>query len=110
MIQWPDLTFPPLNLWNFPRQPNIYKEKKMMQISLYDTNGDFTITLHDNFEQLEEYIELLVKPVLRAAGFQEASLDKYFVKEEPYTVVYSEFELEPIEKKVVDKVAKKYYE
>jgi len=80
----------------------------MMQISLYDTNGDFTITLHDNFETLDDYIELLVKPVLRAAGFQEASLDKYFVKEEPLS--FPDWVLEPIEKKVVDKVAKKYYE
>ena len=107
MLKWPDLTFPPINLWSLPKQQ---KDYDMMQISLYDTNGDFTITLHDNFEQLEEYIELLVKPILRAAGFGEASLDKYFVKEEPYTVAYSEFELEPVEKKVVDKVAKKYYE
>lgn len=79
----------------------------MMQISLYDANGDFTITLHDNFEQLEEYIELLVKPVLRAAGFQEASLDKYFVKE---GVEYYNWELGPIEKKATDTFAKKYYE
>lgn len=81
-----------------------------MQITLSDNNGDFSIYLKEDFETLDDYIELLVKPVLRAAGFQEASLDKYFVKEEPYTVVYSEFELEPIEKKVVDKVAKKYWE
>jgi len=81
-----------------------------MQITLSDTNGEFSIYLKEDFETIDDYIELLVKPVLRAAGFGEASLDKYFVKEEPYTVSYSEFELEPVEKKVVDKVAKKYYE
>lgn len=24
MVSWPDLTFSPLNLYNFPRQPNLY--------------------------------------------------------------------------------------
>lgn len=82
----------------------------MMQISLSDTNGLYSISLDNDFETLDEYVELLIKPILRAAGFGEPLLDKYFVKEEPHTVSYSEFELEPIEKKVVDKVAKKYYE
>lgn len=26
MMNWPDLTFPPINLWNCPRQPNIYED------------------------------------------------------------------------------------
>lgn len=78
-----------------------------MQITLSDKNGDYAIYLNNDYEQLEEYVELLVKPILRAAGFAEASLDKFFVKE---GVEYYNWELEPVEKKVVDKVAKKYYE
>lgn len=79
-----------------------------MQITLSDANGEFSIYLKEDFETLDEYVELLIKPILRAAGFGEESLDKYFVKEEPLSFV--DWELEPIEKKVVDKVAKKYYE
>lgn len=78
-----------------------------MRITLVDTNGGYTISLNNDFETLDEYVELLIKPVLRAAGFQEDSLDKYFVKE---GVEYYNWELEPIEKKATDTFAKKYYE
>ena len=81
MIQWPDLTLPPLNLWNFPKQPNLYKEYAM-QISLTDANGTYSIFLENDFDHMEEYIELLVKPILRAASFSDVIIDKYFVKEE----------------------------
>ena len=78
-----------------------------MRITLVDTNGGYTISLNNDFETLDEYVELLIKPVLRAAGFQEDSLYKYFVKE---GVEYYNWELEPIEKKATDTFAKKYYE
>ena len=78
-----------------------------MRITLVDTNGGYTISLNNDFETLDEYVELLIKPVLRAAGFQEDSQDKYFVKE---GVEYYNWELEPIEKKATDTFAKKYYE
>jgi len=89
MIQWPDLTFPPLNLWNFPNQPNIrastranlHKEHKM-QISLTDANGTYSIFLNEDFDLMDDYIECLIKPILRAASFSDLSIDKYFVKEE----------------------------
>ncbi len=77
----------------------------MMQISLSDTNGLYSISLDNDFETLDEYVELLIKPVLRAAGFGEPLLDKYFVKEENVA-----WKLSPIEKKVAEKSAKKYWE
>ena len=101
MVNWPDLILPPINLWSLPKQQKDYD----MQITLSDTNGEFSIYLKEDFETLDEYVELLIKPILRAAGFQEGSLDKYFVKEGVYN-----WELEPIEKKATDTFAKKYYE
>ena len=103
MVNWPDLILPPINLWSLPKQQKDYD----MQITLSDTNGEFSIYLKEDFKTLDEYVELLIKPVLRAAGFQEDSLDKYFVKE---GVEYYNWELEPIEKKATDTFAKKYYE
>lgn len=107
MVSWPDLTFPPLNLWNFPRQPNLYKEHKTMHITLTDTNGEFSIYLKKDFEALDDYVELLVKPVLRAAGFSDAALDQYFLKDE---FPPSYWELIPKEEPVEKKAAKKYWE
>jgi len=83
MMSWPDLTFPPLNLWNFPNQPDLYKEHKM-KISLTDANGTYSIFLNEDFDLMDDYIERLIKPILRAASFSDLSIDKYFVKEEEY--------------------------
>lgn len=78
-----------------------------MQITLSDTNGEFSIYLKEDFETLDDYIELLVKPVLRAAGFCEPLLDKYFVKEAPISFADGKVELSPAAEK---KSAKKYWE
>lgn len=72
MYQWSDVSLPPINLWNFPR-----KEKGMMSIVLTDSNGTYTVKLDREFVTLEEYIELLVKPVLLAAGFHPDSINRY---------------------------------
>ena len=53
-----------------------------MNISLTDTNGTYSIYLSEDFETLDEIISLLVKPVLLAAGFCEAQLDKHFTPDE----------------------------
>ena len=80
MINWPDLVLPPLNLYNFPRQPNIYKDTQM-NITLTDQNGTYSISTNESYDTLDEYIEMLIKPVLLAATFSPALLDKFFVKD-----------------------------
>ena len=108
-MNWPDLTLPPLNLWNFPRQPNLNKGNKM-QISLTDANGSYNIFLEQDFDTLEEIISLLVKPILLAASFSEAQLDKYFVKEENFQMDFTDWLDDEEEECVVKKaptVAKK---
>ena len=59
-----------------------------MYISLTDTNGSYSISLDRDFETLDETIELLIKPILLAAGFCEAQLDEYFVKEDEFQIVF----------------------
>jgi len=49
----------------------------MMSIVLTDSNGTYTVKLDREFVTLEEYIELLVKPVLLAAGFHPDSINRY---------------------------------
>lgn len=78
-----------------------------MRITLIDANGEFSIYFHNDFETLDEYIELLIKPVLRATGFCEPLLDKYFVKEAPISFADGKVELSPAAEK---KSAKKYWE
>jgi len=84
MVSWPDLIFSPINLWSLPKQQ---KDYNMIPIALPHKNDYSPICPNNDFEILEEYIELFIKPLLRAAGFGEASLDKYFVKEEPLSFV-----------------------
>jgi hypothetical protein len=48
-----------------------------MKITLTDTNGTYTIEIDKEFVHMEEYIELLIKPVLLAAGFHPDTIKKY---------------------------------
>jgi len=80
-----------------------------MQISLTDANGTYSIFLERSFDHMEEYIELLVKPILRAASFSDVVIDKYFVKEEDfYWDNMPLFEEKPVAKKAVAKKAEDY--
>jgi hypothetical protein len=62
-----------------------------MNITLTDTNGTFSVTLNEDFYTLDEIISLLVKPVLLAASFSEEQLDKYFVKEEEFQIIFNDW-------------------
>ena len=49
-----------------------------MYIQFQDTNGIYTISTNQDYETLGDIIEMLIKPVLRAATFSEESINKYF--------------------------------
>ena len=109
-MEWPDLTLPPLNLWNFPRQPNLYKENNMsMYITLTDANGTYSISFNDDFDVIDDYIESLIKPILYAAGFSPSLVDQYFVKEDEFQIDFAGWlddeENECVAKKAVAKMA-----
>lgn len=48
-----------------------------MKITLEDTDGIYTIELKDDFCQIQDYVSLLIIPVLKAAGFADGSINKY---------------------------------
>ena len=106
-MEWPDLTLPPLNLWNFPRQPNLYKENNMsMYITLTDLNGTYSISFNDSFDTIDDYIESLIKPILYAAGFAPSLVDAYIKKDiTDYEFNFNQYvdemnEAEKVEKKL----------
>lgn len=53
-----------------------------MYIELIDTNGRYTISTDEEYVQLGDIVEFLIKPILRAASFSDVLIDKFFVKEE----------------------------
>jgi hypothetical protein len=60
-----------------------------MNITLTDQNGTYSISTISEFDTLDMYIDLLVKPILLAASFSESQLDDYFVKENEFNIVFS---------------------
>lgn len=70
-----------------------------MQISLTDANGSYNIFLEEDFDTLDQYVELLIKPILRAASFAEGSIDRYFINEDTMSDWTLDFELDDVEKK-----------
>lgn len=72
-----------------------------------DTNGTYTIETNEEYVELGDVIEMLIKPVLLAATFHPNSIEKYIPStEEDMSDWFVEFELdEVVEKKVA--VAKK---
>lgn len=48
-----------------------------MKITLTDDNGTYSIEPKECGESLDQIMENLVIPVLKAAGFQQGSIDRY---------------------------------
>ena len=60
------------------------KTKAYSDISLqqYEKGSDYNIDVYlrvsKNIEDFEEFLDLLIKPLCLAAGYQQGTLDKYF--------------------------------
>jgi hypothetical protein len=76
-----------------------------MKISMTDTNGTYTIETNEEYVELGEIIEMLIKPVLLAATFHPATIEKYIPSDtEEMSDWFVEFELDD-EDEVVEKKA-----
>jgi hypothetical protein len=53
-----------------------------MFISLTDANGTYSIRTDKDYDTLGDIVDMLIKPVLRAATFSEESISKFFKTEE----------------------------
>ena len=88
MVSWPDLTFPPLNLWNSPLQPNrygyimskhplsnvfyVYEEnKKVLGQVLKNAGGDPNLIFQLPEWQQVMYVLASNKIILNAINYKE---------------------------------------
>ena len=57
-----------------------YSKIKLKQYESKDSdyNIDVSIEISKNIEYFEEFLDLLIKPLCLAAGYQQGTLDKYF--------------------------------
>jgi hypothetical protein len=78
-----------------------------MQISLTDANGSYNIFLEEDFDTLDQYVELLIKPILRAASFGEGAIARYFINEDTISDWTVDFDLDEVLEKKTAPVAKK---
>ena len=51
---------------------------KQYESKYSDYNIDVLIEISKNIEDFEEFLDLLIKPLCLAAGYQQGTLDKYF--------------------------------